>query len=100
MHEVDPILLNQHRMLKFDLEKINNEIKEATKKVQELEKANIELNAYIDSKRAKEDRAVKQSELIKSAKAKLDHLRKTSMSKEDYFNREVDDHHNCFQCDF
>jgi len=87
-------------MYKMGLENINNDIKEIAKKIQELEKSNLEARAMIEAKRDRESRAIKQTSLIQEAQAKLDMLRKTSVKKEDYFNREVCDHHNGFCCDF
>jgi predicted alpha/beta superfamily hydrolase len=40
------------------LENINNDIKEIAKKIQELEKSNLEARAMIEAKRDRESRAI------------------------------------------
>jgi chromosome segregation ATPase len=100
LNDIDPDLLAEHYQLKMKLQQVDSEIRQLTQELAETEKSNLELRSFIESKREKEERAKKNTEKIEQAIQMLEMMRRSSVKKEDYFNREVCDHHNCFTCDF
>ena len=79
---------------------MNDELKELTKDISHREKENKELRSFIDSQKAKEDRSQMRSEKMKKAIKQLAKLKQNSHTRAEYFNREVVDHHNCFESDW